>query len=323
MDNGVATEVYAFVTQITPFDPFEVNFKGYGWDFISIFHLSIIIFGTVSNACLVALLIKDKGKKTSATVYFGAMAVCDTIQLVVFMVYEWLYRLMYFDVEDTSSFACKFIVTLECIANTLSPWLVIALIIERLIYLYFPRMTKLFNRRMTGICVIGMLVTIWYLFNSHYMLWFDLKGVVSQVDNTTTYICKTDSINLMEYTVLYKKYILPILCGICPVVCILIGNVFFIKALYFSATTRIKNGRAQIQGEHRDMLVCTMMISVLFLILDTPLTVADAFNLFPYEVYIRPTLPLLYCSVKLFVYILYKNSFRVRCIDRMARSNHS
>ena len=236
--------VYAIVTQITPYDPFEVNYEGYGWDFISIFHLIIIIIGSVSNACLVVLLIKDKGKKTSVTVYFGAMAVCDTIQLAVFMVYEWLFRLMYFAVEDTSSFGCKFIVTLEYIAKTLSTWLVIALIIERLIYLHFPRMTKLFNRRMTGICVISMLVTIWYLFNSHYMLWFDLKGIVLQVDNTTTYFCKTDSINLMEYTVLYKKYILPILCGICPVVCILIGNVFFIKALYFSATTRIKNGRA-------------------------------------------------------------------------------
>ena len=105
-------------------------------------------------------------------------------------------------------------------------------------------------------------------------------------------------------------------------VCSLIGNVFFIKALCFSATTRIQNGHAQIQGEHRDMLVCTMMISVLFFILDTPLTVADAFNLFPFEVYIRPTLPLLNCSVKLFVYILYKRSFRVRSIERMAGSNH-
>ena len=94
MDNGIATELYAIVTQITPHDPFDLNFKGYGWDFISIFHLIIIIIGTVSNACLLVLLIKDKVKKTSATVYFGAMAVCDTIQLAVFMVYEWLFRLI-------------------------------------------------------------------------------------------------------------------------------------------------------------------------------------------------------------------------------------
>ena len=84
---------------------------------------------------------------------------------------------MYFAVEDKSSFGCKFILALEFIANTLSAWLVIALIIERLIYLHFPPMTKLFNRRMTGICIICMLVAIWYLFNSQYMLWLDLKGV--------------------------------------------------------------------------------------------------------------------------------------------------
>ena len=321
MDNGDATDVYTTVSPINPHD--YSAFSGYGWDFIQIFHIIIVIIGTISNVYLLVLLIKDKGKKTSATIYFGVMAVCDTIQLTVFMVYDWLYRLMNFAVEETSMFGCKIILALDYFAYTFSTWLVIVLVIERLIYLHCPRMTKLFSRRMTSICVISMLVTIWYLFNSHYMLWYDLKGIVSKVDNTTVYSCTSDSINLVEYTDLYKMYILPILCGICPAVCILIGNVFFIKALYCTATTRMTNGHTQIHGENRDLLVRVMMISILFLMLDTPLTIANAFNLFPSDVYIRPTLPLLYCSIKLFIYIPYKRSFRVHCIKSLARSDQS
>ena len=318
--NGDSTYSYATSSQFST-DMYP-GFSGYGWDFIRVLQLTIIIVGTIANICLIVLLVKDKEKKTSATLYLGAIAVNDTVyMLAVFLVYYWLYDLINFSVETTSSFGCKITLTLDATTDTLSAWLVITLITERLIYLYFPRITKLFSRRVTGMSVIIMLLFIAFIVNCHYILWYEVISFRSETDNTTFYYCVAARLQLLEYVAIYEEYIFSILCGLCPVVCILIGNIFFAKALYRSVWNTERNGHGNVnEGKDRDLLVCTMVISILFLILDVPLTADNTFNLFQSDTFILMTMSLIYRSIKLFVYILYKRSFRLYCIKKHIRA---
>ena len=296
-------------------------FTGFGWDFFRIFHLIIVIIGTVANVCLIVMLVKDKEKKTSATLYLGAMAANDIVMLVVYLVFYWLYMLIAFDFDSTSSVGCKITSTLNATTQTLSAWLVIVLIIERLIYFYFPRITKIFTRRMTGIFVTIMTMCVAFIFNTHFT-WYEVESFRSQTDNTTKYRCVANRRRLFEYATLYETYIFSILSGLCPVVCILIGNVFFVKTLYRSFMTTEQNRHANIDlGRNRDLLVCTMMISILYLFVDVPRIFDNSFNLLFTDKFIFLTLWLIVRSIKLFVYILYYRGFRLHFIKKNAKAH--
>ena len=267
------------------------------------------------------MLVKDNGKKTSATLYLCALVANDIVMLVIYLLYFWLNNLINFTIETTSSFGCSLTLTLNTTTQTLAAWLVIVLIIERLIYLYFPRITKLFSRRMTGIFTIIIVVCIAFFFNSHY-IWFELQSYKSQTDNTTFYYCVANRRRFLEYTTIYENYSFAFIGGLCPAICIVIGNIFFVKSLYRTVRATERNGLGNVDvGKNRDLLVCTMVISILFLVLDVPRTFDNSFDLFGPNKFIFTTLALIYRSVKLFVYILYKRGVRVHCVKKLVKSH--
>ena len=290
------------------------TFSGYGWNFSLILYLVITIIGMVANLCVLVLLIKEKGKKTSVTMYLIAMTIDDILSLLIFLVFYWLYLFKGVEVEHSSIFACKIPTALDFTIDIIGIWLVVALVGERLIYLYFPRMTKLFSRRLTGIFAIVMIVGIALLLNGHYILWMKIKEIQPYHDDRTISVCSADTLEYREYIELFRKYIVFVFAGICPSLCIIFGNVLFVKALYQSFTTPMTNGRMRLDGRTRDILIYTMMISILFLFLEMPRTVAVPFDLMKFGRMIVLALYLLNRTLKPFVYVLYTRSFRVRCI---------
>ena len=290
-------------------------FLGYGWTFWSVFQLIIIIVGTAANALMLVVLLKNKGKKTSNTLYVGAMVVNDIICLNVHLVYVWTYENINYDVNSTSRFTCKFMQALWSSTFYITGWLVIGLTTERLTYAYFPRMIKLFSRRMTGVIAISCVVCAAFVINLHYMVQLDLYPDQHPNDNTTIYFCALDSY-YGEFINLYSSYVFFFLAGILPCMCILIGNSYTIQALCKSIKAPVPTGQRQISLENRDMLVFTIMISIMFLFMEMPFTVSVSFYMHFQTSFLDmiTTIWLLNHSLKCFVYILYKRSFRIRCI---------
>ena len=289
-------------------------FSGYGWDFWAICFLSIIIIGTVANSFMLAVLVKDKRKKTSTTVYLGAMAGNDIICLNLNLIYSWLHYLINYDVFQMSWFGCKFMDALSTSTDLIRAWLVTALTIERLIYLYFPRMIKLFSRRMTGIIVISFVVFGPFLLNIHYIIRNEWIVISSPSDNTTYYYCNEDMKNYNEFIDMYERYIFFFFGGICPSLCILIGNAVFVKALCRSVKTPVSSGQRHVSADNRDMIVCTIMISIMFLSMDMPRTLGFSFDLFNSYGVATGTIWLFNLSLKCYVYILYTRKVHITCI---------
>ena len=290
-------------------------FSRYGWTFWSVFQLIIIIVGTAANGVMLAVLLKNKGKKTSNTVYVGAMAVNDIICLNVHLVYDWTYEHINYDVNITSRFTCKFMHALWSSTFYITGWLVIGLTMERLTYAYFPRMIKLFSRRMTGVIAISCIVCAAFVTNLHYMVQYDLYEGQHPNDNTTIYICAADN-DYEKYIDLYSSYVFFFLAGILPCMCILIGNAYTIQTLCKSIKAPVPTGQRQISLENRDILVFTVMISIMFLFMEMPYTVSVSFYMHFHTPFVDmiKIIWLLNQSLKCFAYILYQRSFRMRCI---------
>ena len=152
----------------------EYSFSSY-YKFWDILNFTIQTIGTVANITMLALLVKDKEKKTSYTVYIGAIMVNDIIQLILSFLKNTLYYLFDYDLYTVNIFACNFMYYLELSVWMLHGWLLLLLTTERLINAYFPRMPKLFDRRSTGIIAASLIICATLFINIHYVLHLDTE----------------------------------------------------------------------------------------------------------------------------------------------------
>ena len=264
---------------------------------------------------MLTLLVKEKGKKTSCTICIGSIAVHDILyQIFLGFVIEVLKKLFNYDIYNTTNiFTCKFVNFLRSSMLLLSGWLVLALTTEQLINAYFPRMKKLFKRRMPGIITVICLVSAVCYTNLHYVVQFDIYPVQLPSDGTIVYRCD----NMMQYhnfLKIYETIILPFLAGILPGLIILIANIFLIKTLRQSILT-YSSVRYHGPSVNRDVLVFTILISVQFLLTEMPSCVLVIFHkkFDMVLMYVLDTLLLMNHSFKVFMYLICKRNIRKRC----------
>ena len=278
-----------------------------------VLQITIIIIGTVGSVLMLTLLVKEKGKKTSYTICVGALSVNDILnQIFVGFVIEVLYSFLNYDIYNTSNrFICKSLYFIRSSLFLLSGWLVLTLTTEQLINAYFPRVKKLFKRRMPGIVTVTCLACSVCYTNIHYVVQFDIYPIQWLSDGTIVYRCD----NVMKYykfLKLYQIYIFPVIAGILPGLFILIENVFLIKTLRLSIEIN-SDVRRQGHNVNRDKLVFTILISVQFLLMEMPFFVMG-FQKFGVDFTdVFDTLQYMSHSFKCFVYILCKRNIRKRC----------
>ena len=310
-NNSFSTDVNN-VTAISTESTNEYPFSGPRWSFWIIFQLTISMIGTGGNITWIVLLIKENGKKTSTTILAGAVAANDIAMHIVWFLYELLYTTFNYDITSTSGLACKFVHFMRDSMFFIPGWLVLALTTERIISVYFPRMIKLFSRRMTGISITICIVCASLFLQLHFLLHIDLYPIQWLGDGTIIYACTSEQLQYIEYIGLYDKFVSPVINGAIPGLCILVENVFLIKALCQSPSST----RRQISSKNRTMLVFTSMIGMLFLFMDMPYYVIQPFYFesgSPFDNVIE-TLWLLSHSVKCFVYVCYRRNVRTRCM---------
>ena len=182
-NHSFTTEVtYANSTRTGMWETFETP---YNWDTWAVVYLIIGIIGTVANLILLVLLLKTEEKTTSFTVIVGSVAISDMLFLTVYLVYDWAYYTLNYDVLLTNIFGCKTMHALWISTLYIDSFLVIDLIIERVTNAYFPLLIKLFSRRNTGFVAVSCSVIAPFIFNVHYMIRFEYVSYQLPNDNIT------------------------------------------------------------------------------------------------------------------------------------------
>ena len=304
-NNTFSTDVYNVTTTSTPIhDDYSLSSYLRFWSFL---RLIILVIGIVANIAFMVVLVKEKEKKTSYTVYVGAVVVNDIIFLVETLLYGSLFDLLDYDIEAANTFICKFQNFIFFSVRILNGWLVVLITTERLLHAYFPRMTKLFDRRMPGLIAVFLIVCGILFINLHYILHLDLRDFHLS-DGTVIVICDVVILyygdQYAEYYTLHDQVIIPIIAVIIPGACVIIGNIILMKA--FCKSLRAPCATRRISVRDRDMYVFTTMLSVMFLCIDIPVIVFFHYIIHTAFKNVLNILLALNHSLKCFVYILYK-----------------
>ena len=306
-NNSFTTEEVTYASSTRMWETFETQ---YYWDTWAVVYLIIGIIGTVANLILLVLLLKTKEKTTSFTVIVGSMAISDMLFLTVYLVYDWAYYTLNYDVILTNIFGCKTMHALWISTLYMDSFLVIDLIIERVTNAYFPLLIKLFSRRNTGLVAVSCSVIAAFIFNVHYMIRVEYVSYQLPNDNTTFYYCGVYDEEYFYYQYL-TSYTILFFVVFLPSMVILVGNVFLIKALCKSANVSVH----QQNREKRDKIVYVIMIGTMFLLLNIPYIVyaTEFIRVEQLHEDIAITMRLLYHSLKCLIFILYKRSFKMCC----------
>ena len=284
--------------------------------FWNILKFTIIIIGTLANITLLVLLVKEKQKKTSYTVYVGSIVVNDIIFFIGEFLETILNQMFDYDIHSENTFSCKFYYPVQESARLLRGWLVFGLTIERLILAYFPRMTKLLDRGMTGLISVVLIVCVILFINVHYVMHSEL--VLLLRDGTVISECLVVNLYYGDQYVLYYdlhiKFVIPIIAAVLPAACLLIGTILLMKA--FCQSLRAPATTPIISGHDRGTYVFTTMMSVIFFCIDMP-TIALKYFTFrdgTAFIFVIEILFFLTHSLKCLVYVLCKRSVRMCCI---------
>ena len=316
-NSALSNNVFNISTISTPIDD-EHSLSSSQRGFWNILTFTIIIIGTVANITMLVLLVKEK-KKTSYTVYAGATVINDIVYLIITFLEISVFALFDITINTTNAVVCKCMPYILSSSIYLHGWFVLALTTEKLIHAYFPRMTKLFDRRTTGLIVVFFIVCASLFLNLHYILHVDLRDMLLN-DGTVISVC--DAVDLYGedeyrlYVILHLRFVMPLIAVVLPGVCIIIGNIFLMKA--FCQSLRAPATTRKISVHARDMYVFTIMMSVMFLCIDTPYAVIRYQTIWLAGTSFDDGIDILMYlnhSLKCLVYIIYRRAVRMHCIE--------
>ena len=313
-NNALSNNVFNISTISTPIDD-EHSLSTSQRGFWNILKFTIIIIGTVANITMLVFLVKEKKKKTSFTVYLFAILVNDIISLVNKFLYTSLLDLFYIDILNTSTFVCKYLPYITSSSTNLHGWFLLAVTTERLFHAQFPRMTKLFERRKSGLIAVVLIACASLFINIHYAL--HLKLIVYQrlSDGTVVEYCYVDGGEYPQYYRFQTTFIAPLISAVLPGLCILVEDFFRMKIICRSLREPAASRRISVH--ERDLNVLTFMISVGFLCIEVPVLVVHYYTFNTGGVSFIDALYALNDlnhSFKGLLYLLYNQTFRKRCI---------
>ena len=285
--------------------------------------LVLTVIGTTGNVLSVITFCSRRCRKSSFTVYLGALAITDSICLITALVHTWLFRVFRPDLGHYGTASCKIIVSFTYFFSQVSSWLVVTVTVERSLcsfYIQFYRKTKSVR---FGFVTVGILVTVLAIFNSHIPY-----GITYSYYNNNTFCGFVNDSYANFFVTYYLWFDTTIYFGI-PIIIIIIGNSATVIKVYKTqrAVTRttsigllIAN---QMTRKSRNVLIITLMVSVSFIVCLSPPTLFFALKPLIYnkdqfqqsfeEQVAECVVYMLYClncSINFYLYMLSGSRFR-------------
>ena len=285
--------------------------------------LVLTVIGITGNVLSVITFCSSRCRKSSFTVYLGALAITDSIVLITALVHTWLFRVFRPDLGQYGTGSCKIIVSFTYFFSQVSSWLVVTITVERSLcsfYIQFYQRTK--NVRF-GLVTVGIIVAAVALINSHIPY-----GITYSYYNNKTFCGFVDD-SYADFFVTYYVWFDTTIYFVIPIMIIIIGNSATVIKVYQTqrAVTRTTSiGMLivnQMTRKSRNVLIITLMVSISFIVCVSPPTLFFAlkplfFNIDQFrqdfgEQVAECVVYMLYClnySINFYLYMLSGSRFR-------------
>ena len=227
----------------------------------------IVAVGTVGNLLTLITVSSRQCKKSSFTVYLGALAIFDT--LVLYTVGTQMWARFVFDVNyaNSGTFMCKWYFFTSFLFPQTSSWLVVALTVERAVGTYFPQQYHLINRPQAGLICVAAIFGFLLCLNAHL-----LYGSEIYDDGNFTFCYFVDD-NYADFFFYYWAWIgdFSVYC-ILPITIITIANVATVTRVMKSVKSTSSTMSETARQRTRYLLIVTLTVSIAFVILASPLS---------------------------------------------------
>ena len=248
----------------------------------------LCIMGLVGNTLVLLVRRRDGLVRTSANVYLSALAVGDSLVLMVGSVavypmygWRWFFSL-------TSMLACRLTGTILETLGDASVWLIVAFTVERCVVVRFPLLKlRLCTPRNAGLCCVSLLVLAF------------LKNIVLFIMHSFNrqHGCLIQR-RYFSYLVYYRRWISTVFGSVIPACVVVACNWAIISTL------RRKSGQtAPGNSVKRTTLMC-LGVSFAYIVCVVPIDLFVAFNPVPQVSQPHLTIPLL-----LLRYVNHANNF--------------
>ena len=290
----------------------SVNMWRYGWP-------PLCMMGLVGNTVVLLVLRRDGLVRTSANVYLSALAVGDSLVLMVASVVVYPGRAWGWWIDSTSRLACQ--VTwpvLHTLINA-STWFIDAFTVERCVVVRAP-LRRLSTPRNAGLCCVSLLVLA---FVKNIDLFF-IHGLVIGTDSGDA-IC-TATLRYRNYLYTYRPLITFVTSCVIPTGVVLVCNWAIIRTLrrdLVQTTARdsiVRHTTVMCLAVSFVFIVCFVPAHVFYVTIPNwPMSLQDQYDVLGSLVLLRYTNH----AVNFFLYSLTGAQFRCelvslfhRCIQR-------
>ena len=228
--------------------------------------LILTLLGLVGNSLSLITVTSKHCKKSSFTLYLGALAVVDSCVLILTLVQTWVFTAYEVDLGQYGAVTCKFFLFSLVLLSAVSSWLVIAVTAERVAATTYPHRFKTIYSACFGIRVVGILFVCMSLLFAHLLYGMEYTYVEQHplcvyVDSAYKY---------------FKRYFFvwidSIIFFVLPIIIITAGNIVIL--------IKVRNSRKQIapvtsntqaaKRTSRHLVIITLLISSTFIVLTMP-----------------------------------------------------
>ena len=220
----------------------------------------IVVTGLVGNVLTLITVLTRRCKKTSFTVMLAALAIADTVVLIVPLCRGWLRYAFGIIVENSGAIWCKLIWYLTYAPTHISVWLVSALTAERTFSVYFPTKVKVVCVPRTGLIVVAIIVAVVSVANVHLLFGFTI------VHNQNITACAFSNVGYKHFFLRVFTWIDLVVGFIVPAGISITSNIATVVRFFKSTVTHTASSKDQ----NRQLLRLTILISTTFIFLYLP-----------------------------------------------------
>ena len=286
--------------------------------------LIVILVGTTGNILSFIVMSRRSIRTSSASVYFRAIAVMDTMMLWTGHFTHWLRVVSGISVENLTSWSCKAYYFLLYTGGDLAVWSILAVTVDRFIAVVFPMKAKqlcsvkraIFAMLFTAALAIGK--------NLH-LLW--TRGPQYGDNHTSQYMTKTcgyPTKNFEEFEKYFRPWIALSLYAFLPIAFIFTFNVIIVVRLaelrrkrekrqetLSSSSSNVKQKNSAVSA----MTAMFLSVSFVLLLLLTPsISIYVSIPYWPKDAKTQATLALILAITDTCVYIEHSINFFLYCL---------
>lgn len=259
--------------------------------FDCIFPIIIITIGCIGNLFSFIVYSRKVFMKNSLGIYFCSLSITDTLTLFNILKYFLKYAFK-IDIRLFDEFFCKAIEYFSLTISSISAWTLVIISFDRMVYILYPKIFILLNRRMYQVIIIvsnyllNMVFYIAAIRNAEFIKFLpDNSNFTKNMDLNLEYInitieCKYDyRMHILRFIDLISSSLLPFLFMV-------VFSFFTIRSIAKSRkkmkTNKILNKTKKLISKDLQFALTSIFLNLVFLFLTSPVLIfhiLDEFNL--------------------------------------------